>query len=217
MIDPKIIEAKVQAVDDIEHGKIPMIIPPPKQTEHRELIIALCKLFQSEVYVELGVKDGYVFNEVAKYVKKAVGVDQKGFTRHTEYLSNAVLYTTSTDNFIKIWKKNHIKYNRYGLYQEENIDMLFIDACHEKEQVLNDFFGLECFVKTNTGLILLHDTYPCSPNLASSKYCWNAYEAAYEIRKNFSEQFEIVTLPGPIAGISIIRKAVQQVPWLEVK
>jgi len=41
----------------------------------------------------------------------------------------------------------------------------------------------------------------------NDRYCSNAWEAAYEIRTSEKyKSFEIVTLPGPWAGLSIIRK-----------
>jgi predicted O-methyltransferase YrrM len=192
---------------DMIDSSLKPVMPPPKNTEHRELIISLCKLFKPKVYVELGVKNGYVFNEVAKYAVIAVGVDVKGFTDQTTRITNATLFHTTTSNFIEIWK---------GLENTpyKNIDLLFIDACHEKEQVLRDFFGLIPFVTENSGLVMLHDTYPITPNLSSERYCWSAFEAAFYLRKDYSDRYEVLTLPGPIAGITLIRKAIKQVHWL---
>jgi predicted O-methyltransferase YrrM len=95
------------------------------------------------------------------------------------------------------------------------IDLLFIDACHNKENVLRDFENYSKFVCEGTGLILLHDTHPISEEIAQPYLAGSAWEAAWEIRMNskFRSNFEIVTLPGPSAGLSIIRKSKKQLCW----
>lgn len=79
---------------------------------------------------------------------------------------------------------------------------------------LRGFALLSPFVTAGHGLICLHDTHPISRELTADEFCSNAWEAAVEIRRNPEfEDFEIVTLPGPRAGLSIIRKATSHLSW----
>jgi hypothetical protein len=168
----------------------------PKNTDVTSLIVELVKLLKPHTYVELGVKWGYTFNQIAPLVSRAVAVDQAG-CRGIIRRSNVELSDFSTDDFAKLWAE-----------QGDPIDFLFIDACHEKEQVLKDFNNFFRYVTPGTGIICLHDTYPIKKELAVEGYCGSAWEAAKEIRNNslYNRHCEIVTIPGPWFGMSIIRK-----------
>lgn len=170
-----------------------MTIKKYKNMEFRDLIGELIRLFEPATYVEIGVKKGYTFNTVAPLVKHAVAVDINDMSTIMARPNVEICRMTSLE-FAKQWN--------------DPIDLLFIDADHRKESVLADFDALSPFVREGTGLILLHDTYPVAEYLLNDGYCSNAWEAAWEIRKNPKyADFEIVTLPGPYAGLSIIRKA----------
>ena len=99
----------------------------------------------------------------------------------------------------------------YDLYGP--IDFLFIDAFHEKKQVLKDFDNFSKFVREGTGIIFMHDTHPSDEKHCGSGYCYTAWQAAWHIRKNYSENFEIVTIPFPTTGLSILRKSSKQLAW----
>ena len=98
-----------------------------------------------------------------------------------------------SDEFAKVWK--------------DPIDLLFIDGDHSKKQVLKDVDNIGKYVREGTGIILLHDTYPIDKKLLSESHCDSAWEAAAEIRRGYRRfQYEIMTFPGPWAGLSIMRK-----------
>lgn len=171
----------------------------PKGQEFRELMVELIKLFEPETYVEVGVQKGYTFNVLAPLVKLAIAVDIAGLD-HVVARPNVKKYHMSSEEFAGQWKGP--------------IDLLFIDADHRKESVLADVNSLLSFVPEGTGLILLHDTYPVCERLLQDDSCSNAWEAAWEIRKKrVYADLEIVTLPGPYAGLSIIRKAKKHLHW----
>jgi hypothetical protein len=168
-----------------------------KSMEFLGLMRELVKLFEPEVYVEIGARNGKTFNNIAlmKQIKKAVAVD----IRLTGIIKMEKVFTfqMSSDRFSEIWVSP--------------IDLLFIDADHRYSQVKKDFDNLSPFVR-NEGLILLHDTHPIKRELTSNQYCSNSWEFARDIHR-FYEAYEIVTLPGPWAGLSIIRKAVNHLTW----
>jgi predicted O-methyltransferase YrrM len=165
---------------------------PWRNTEHRDLIVELARLFQPHTYVEIGVKRGYVFNSVSPHVKRAVAVDIAPMDRVVR-LPHVEIHQCMSAEFSRQWR--------------DPIDLLFIDADHRKEAVLEDFDNFSACVREGSGLILLHDTHPVKDELMSDGYCGNAWEAAAEIHSAvYYSDFEIVTLPGPWAGLSICRK-----------
>lgn len=170
-----------------------------KNTEFVGFFKEIFELFKPHTYVELGVKKGYTFNQLSPLVSRAIAVDliiRKSIIK----LNNVETYEMTTDKFSSIWK--------------DPIDFLFIDADHKKEQVLKDFENCSKFVKSGTGIIALHDTHPIDKSLLNNDNCSNSWEAAWEIRKNQKySDFEIITLPGPFAGLSLIRKSKEQLSW----
>lgn len=179
-----------------------MAIKKYKNQEFRELMLEMISLFETHTYVEIGVQRGYTFNILAPRVKRAVAVDINNMGHITDW-PNVEKYRMDSKEFAVQWT--------------DPIDLLFIDADHKKENVLADFDNLAPFVREGIGLILLHDTHPVAEHLLSDRYCSNAWEAARDIKKKRKYQnFEIVTLPGPYAGLSIIRKAKKHLAWREV-
>lgn len=163
--------------------------------EFRPVLRSLVTLLKPHTYVELGVLNGYTFNEISSLVKRAVAIDKNLMPKVTP-LPHVEIMQMTTRKAARIF--------------EGRIDILFIDANHEKSQVLEDFYNFSFFVKEGTGLIFLHDTCPANKRLAAPKYCHNAWEAAWHIRQNHGKHFEIVTLPSHRAGLSIIRKSEKQ-------
>jgi len=173
-----------------------------KKQEYRNFIIELATLFQPHTYVEIGARFGYIFNEVSKYVKRAAAVDITPLDNIIVRIGCVELYQMDSQEFTKQWK--------------DPIDLLFIDADHREESVIRDFTLLSKFVKPHTGLILLHDTYPVNERLLKDDRCSDAWKAASRIHRSnrIFKDFEIVTLPGPWAGLSIIRKVYNKHGWM---
>lgn len=174
-------------------------VKPRKNQEFRDLMLELVRLFAPDTYVEIGVHKGYTFKAIAPKVKRAVAVDINDMG-HIPDWHNVEKYQMSSGEFAKVWSGP--------------IDFLFIDADHDKKAVLHDLDALVPYMTEGTGLILLHDTHPVAENLLRPQYCHNAWEAAWTIRKQRKYgSLEIVTLPGPVAGLSIIRKARRHLAW----
>ena len=184
------------------------------QMEFRPLIQELVRLFKVKVYMELGTKAGYTFNTIAAMdeITDAIGID---CIRHHSINKGPKItfYEMMTDKAFKVISK------ALGGPPMEFVDFLFIDACHDFQQVQRDFLNFSQFVKEGTGLILLHDTHPSRRGLARPGYCSDAWKIARLIRRapDLQEQFEIVTLPGPYAGLSIVRKSKTILSWMNEK
>lgn len=172
-----------------------------RQMEFTVLLKELILLFKPHTYMELGVRSGHTFNYVAPFVERAVACDCGSMNKIASPSSVVEHYNMTTDELAKIWK--------------DPIDFLFIDADHNYLQVMKDFQNFSKFVRQNTGLIFMHDTYPINAKLCGDGYCSDAWKAAKYIRGNWSKCYEIITLPGPYAGMSIIRKATKQLGWRE--
>lgn len=160
--------------------------------EHRDLIVELVKLFRPKVYVEIGARFGYCFNMAAKYCERSVAVDLrlKGIKQN----KGIECHQMDSKEFAKNWK--------------DEIDFLFIDADHNAKAVLTDFENLAPYVKEETGIVVLHDTFPINEELLAEDRCSDAWKVARKIHESDKyKDYEICTLPGPNTGLSIIRKA----------
>lgn len=161
-----------------------------RQMEYVPLMIELVKLLKPNTYVELGTKRGHTISQIAPLVKTAIGVD------------SVPMKSTAGFTFVNM---TTLEYAATLEGRKPFIDMLFIDADHEWNALNADFNAFNPFVKPN-GIILMHDTHPIMPELAVEGYCHNAWKVAQIISATTSMGYEIVTLPGPWAGLSIIRK-----------
>lgn len=193
-----------------------------REMEFRGLLIELIKLLQPEVYCEIGVKKGYTFNAIAPLVKISIGIDPASWELKENTITSQ--WIPNQNGYRKIRCK--MTSNQFApLYHDwvgmAKIDFLFIDGDHSREQLRKDLMNYIPFVQEDTGMIFLHDTYPTNEKLAVKEYCHNAWEVANEIydadiysgwpkESHISDQerfyLEIVTVPGPWAGMSILRK-----------
>lgn len=182
--------------------------------EFRDLIQELVRLFKVKVYMELGTKAGYTFNTIAAMdeITDAIGIDIKRDYRIPKQFK-VVFYEMTTDKAFKTIVKG------MDGPPMEFVDLLFIDADHTFQQAQKDFLNFSQFVKEGTGLILLHDTHPINRRLTRPGYCSDAWKLARLIREalDLRERFEIVTLPGPYAGMSIVRKSKTILSWMTEK
>jgi hypothetical protein len=155
----------------------------------------LKKTIENPRYLELGVWKARCFNSVAPYFFEAIGVDVK---QSNKYITvNHKFYRTSTVDYFK-------KY-----YDGKLFNLIFIDACHEFENVKVDFKNSYNSIVDN-GLIVLHDTYPA--NEGEFKGCKDAYKIVDWIKTN-NFNGEQATLPFYF-GLTIFRKCSKQLLWM---
>jgi predicted O-methyltransferase YrrM len=172
---------------------------PRRMNEFVFMMQELVKLFKPHTYVELGLRRGYTFNHITacNVVKRVVGVDlSETMFRGVKRRAGVEFFHMSTDEFSAQWK--------------DPIDMLFIDADHSEESVTKDFDNLAPYVPP-CGIILMHDTYPVLPGLETG-----ACKFARSVFKDEKyKDYEIMTFPGTWSGLSVVRKAVKHVHWME--
>ena len=151
------------------------------------------------VYVELGIRKGPTFNEVAPLAKVAHAIDT----------------ASKCLNFIKHNKnlKWHCKTSTEFLdnYSGPPFDLVFIDASHVHKDSLNDF--KKSFELTREGgMLILHDTYPPDKKYTSIHFCGDTYKTAEYIRDNYLDRCETITLPFYF-GLTVVRKTTKQLGW----
>lgn len=169
---------------------------------HIQFIADLARLLKPEVYVELGVHRAELFNQVLPHAGRLIGVDidltSGDFMRTSE---RARFVCSTTGAFVEELRENPVL-----------IDLLFIDADHCAESVLQDFRDYFPFVRQH-GIILLHDTHPGNAQLIEPGWCGDAYKAI-EVLQHESGGFEMMTIPVS-PGLTLCRKRIAQLSWME--
>jgi hypothetical protein len=177
-------------------------VPPPLETfDHINLLHWIAGWIKPERYLELGVRDGRCFTQVAQYCNQAIAVDCAPIPFQLPY--NATYEQMYTDEYFEKIKNSGVQF-----------DMVFIDADHSFEQSYKDFLNVKDYVVDN-GFVFFHDTYPCNEELTKPEFCNDCYKTPIEIRKNFPNEWELVTLPfNP--GVTICKKIYGKnyLPWM---
>jgi hypothetical protein len=193
------------------------LLPPPIETvNHTFIIEEIVKSYVSRkntdinvntsplLYIEYGVRSGDNFNTIYKLNKNGnnVGVDMKILPHlQTEFRDNTYvqLYEMMTDTFSETILPNL------------QPDIVFIDADHNSSSVIKDFDYIFKHLKVG-GYIILHDTYPCMPELLDPMGCSDCYKTPLYIKNKYlgntnttQPRLSILTLPlNP--GVSIVQK-----------
>lgn len=167
-------------------------VPPPLETlEHVAFLWLFAEWLKPERYLELGVRDGKCFQQIALLAKEAIAVDMVApmFT----VPDNATYITSTTDAYFDSIRGTKPRF-----------DMVFIDADHSYAQSYKDFINVKDYVIPD-GMVFFHDTYPYSEELLQPHFCGDSYKTAIKIREEFGDEWEILTLPfNP--GLSIAKK-----------
>ena len=107
-------------------------------------------------YLELGVFKNKNFNEIKASKKYSVDVNGNG------------MFVGTTDEFFS------------QLDKTTKFDIIFIDANHDYDFVLNDYNNS---VDYATKWILIHDMFPPSVKYTESKFCSDSYKLLYYMIK----------------------------------
>jgi len=151
---------------------------------HRSLLSVLAARIQPSCFLELGVHQDPALLQVARHCEHVVGVDRSLYL--IRWPSNSAFYQMTTDEFFA------------GPAKEITPpELVFVDACHRKEQVLRDLDGIESICAENC-VVVLHDTFPPSAEFTSDNDCSDSYLVPGLAR------WPSVTLPVP-PGITMLR------------
>lgn len=153
---------------------------------HQTLISKIVEVTGCETYLELGVLQGLNIKEVSRFCKRCVGVDVKDILifRGFEF------YLQTTDEFFKTFS--------------DKVDVVFIDADHNFEQVKKDFKNSLNLLNEH-GIIFLHDTDPMEEKYLPNIYCGDSYKMDDWIKENYPK-LDSITLPVGVAGLTIVNR-----------
>lgn len=169
---------------------------------HEDFIVHLASIIQPKVYVELGLWQCAVFNRIIPYAEQLIGVDiSPEAGNYIQPSPKTRFVNATTQEFARSLETNPMK-----------IDMIFIDADHSQEAVLQDFRAFFPFIAPH-GLILLHDTHPHNEEMMHPELCCTAYLAIAELMKD-TGSYELMTIPVS-PGLTICRKRKVQLAWQE--
>jgi predicted O-methyltransferase YrrM len=152
---------------------------------YRDFIFQLVRCTGASSYLELGVSTGDMISSINDLGINIIGVD----VNDNRIKKVGLFYKMTTDEFFKIFN--------------DKVDIIFIDACHKIDFVLNDLKNSVNHLNEN-GIIILHDTDPKHKDLINSNGDW----CGDAVKINFIEinDLSMVTLPIGDEGLTIIRR-----------
>lgn len=160
---------------------------------HANILESIAKEMKPQVYVELGIYCGDTFKRIMNYASRGYACDINNEV-YSVASAKSFAYCMRTDEFYDVWN-NEIKFP---------IDLIFIDADHSANSVIKDVNNFYPWLKTDKGIMALHDTWPPSERYVDPGYCGDSYKVK-KILKDKYEDMEIFTLPLQY-GVSLIRK-----------
>ena len=141
-------------------------------------------------YLELGVYDGVNFKHVTKNIGVCEAVDIA--------CNENILKNIPQDKFFNMTT------NEYFSKNQKTFDLIFIDACHNFQNVKEDFEN-SIKVLNKGGVILLHDTDPISIDYLQEGYCSDAYKINAYLEGEVGK-YNFVTLPFSNCGMTMVKR-----------
>jgi len=111
-------------------------------------------------YLELGVRDNKTYNKIK--AKRKMGVDING----------RAPFVGTTDEY-------------FEQHSQDRYDIVFIDACHDKDFVIRDFNNS---VAIANEWVVLHDMIPPDESYTRQNRCSDSYKILYHILKKTNFQ-----------------------------
>lgn len=162
---------------------------------HSKIIRDIAEEMRPQVYVGLGICGGYTFQAVLPHAVEAYACDIDPNCINSVQNPKTRFYGMPTDEFAGVWK-NEIK---------KQINLIFIDAGHSKENVFEDATNFYPYLKEDTGLMILHDTWPPDrETYTKPEYCGDGYLAKDKLLARLPN-VEMATIPCQY-GLTLIRK-----------
>src|SRR5690606_512334 len=165
---------------------------------HSLIIKQIAEEMLPQVYVELGICGGVTFNAVLPSIREVAyacdigqGVGRVIDSKHPKV---KIFDNRSSMEFSRIWNES-IK---------REIDLIFIDADHSRDAVILDAINFYPWLKEDSGLMVLHDTWPPDKLYTSKDRCGDCYRSVSILKKKLNGA-EILTIPVQY-GLTLIRK-----------
>jgi hypothetical protein len=148
---------------------------------HPDFIRHISDILNPSVYAEIGIYEGETFSLISSPRKYAVDISQRALDSIPD--ADGVIKILGTSKALsEQLSKNGTK-----------IDLIFIDANHDKTEVSQDFINLEPHLSQEC-IVLFHDTYPKNLEFSDPKFCGDAYAAIPMLANEYGD-WAFVTIP----------------------
>jgi predicted O-methyltransferase YrrM len=161
----------------LDHACMPPYAGPP---DHNDLVplLTIARATMPALVVELGTAHGNSAANICRqcpqarvYTVNAPAEDQSG-TLVTYELTRSeigsVYRNYGYDSKVTQIFQNTLSLNLSSYLGGAQIDLAIIDACHDTDYVINDFFKVLPWIRTG-GIVLLHDTHPSAPSQSTRR------------------------------------------------
>jgi len=148
---------------------------------HVSFITNLSKIIKPDNYAELGIYEGETFLKVCASHKFGVDI-----------MEHALNFIPNQNNITKICGTSKDLANVLSLGSIK-LDLLFIDANHECDEVIKDFTVLLPHLSDRC-IVLFHDTFPKDILFSEKKYCGDAYRALPILSERY-KLWSFITIP----------------------
>ena len=150
-----------------------------------------------KVYLEIGVETGKAL-AYAMPPTLAIGVDPS-FQISFEFKARTKLFKQTSDAFFD-------ELNPTETFEDQKIDMAFIDGLHTFDQALKDFINVEKHSHHNT-IILFHDVLPIIPETADRDrhtmfWIGDTWKVMF-ILKKYRPDIKLFTIPTSSSGLGV--------------
>ena len=190
------LESLIEGDPQIEPPVLDDICLPPYcgSKNHDDLIplMRFLKSLQPKIVVELGTAHGNTVANICRqcpstavYTVNAPVDEQTGTLTTYELTREEIgrVYRSHgyADRVIQIFKNTlHLDLSEY--FESPIVDLAIIDACHDTKYVINDFFKVKPFMRSQ-GIVLFHDTHPIMSGhlLGSYRACMMLRRKGYDI------------------------------------
>lgn len=171
---------------------------------HETFLNAMTKSLKPTNCIEVGVSKGRTTRILSANCSNVYAIDID---------PSALFYTNKLNNVSFINEES--RYALAGLLPKlrNKVDFIFVDGDHRSDAVMLDV-EISLQLLSDTGLLVLHDTYPKDYSFISEKneWCGDSYKVPILIENKFKE-VRLVTLPIH-PGLTIVQKIFSQPHWM---
>lgn len=188
-----------EMVEESHHNMVPILddirLPPYKGDKNCNdldplLLIALA--VNPKIVVELGTSHGNITANLCQACKNAHVYTVNALPQKQS--GKWVTHGPSTDEIGRVYKRygyssrvtqifeNTLDLNLLEYIDDKSVDLAIIDACHDTDYVINDFFKLLPFMSPQS-MILFHDTFPSMEKHLEGSYlaCMKLKQRGFDI------------------------------------
>jgi hypothetical protein len=186
----------------------------PRGGDHGDVVAAIARFLEPNVYVELGCHHLATFEKVAPHCMHAIGIDREPIPMgpNAALIENGLHFSdTATGRCRSLIVIDTVQY--LSACNDAWVDLIFLDSSHEFEATVRELIQIQRVLVPN-GVLLMHDTYPPNPDQAIPGRCGDVWKVPAMMRH--MPHWECSTLAAEY-GLTIARKLPREgghVAWM---